>query len=78
VQKVRVQFDFHGTDSASCGLAHDAARAVLEMFSGKLPNQLQLGNAEYLQPISYFDNQPREFRRGCEFYLYFNQPILTT
>ncbi len=74
-QKLRVQFDFRGPDAASCEAAHAALRAVLEQFSGPLPDSdYTLQNAVYLQPIDFYDNDSRSFRTACEFYLYFSNP----
>lgn len=70
-QKLRVQFDFHAGSYELAEAAHQALRAALERYQGKLADGTYLQQAVYLQAIDFYDNEPRQFRCACEFYLYF-------
>jgi hypothetical protein len=71
-QRLRVQFDFHAGSYLLADAARKALRAALERYQGLLSDGTYLQQALFLQPIDYFDYEPRTFRCACEFYLYFN------
>jgi hypothetical protein len=71
LQKLRIQFDHHASDQAGANAARNALRNALEGYRGTLTDGTFLQWAEWLQPLDFFDNEPRQFRCAQEFYLYF-------
>lgn len=70
-QRLRVQFDFHAGTYELAEAAHQALRLSLERYQGILADGTYLQQAVYLQPIDFYDYEPRQFRCACEFYLDF-------
>jgi hypothetical protein len=71
MQKLRVQFDCHARHYKIADAVREALRSFLNGYYGLLADGTYLQNAEFLQPIDYFDNDSRQYRCGLEFYLYF-------
>jgi hypothetical protein len=75
-QRLRVQFDCYadqksgGYRAAYC--VRDDLRKLLNGFSGELPNGDYLQSALLIQNIDYFENDARQYRLACEFYIDFN------
>lgn len=69
--RVRVQFDVRAADADSARAGRKNLIRVLNGFTGQLPSdgpwveQIQL-----IQRLDLFDNDPRQFRKSAEFYVF--------
>jgi hypothetical protein len=71
MQKVRIQFDCFARSYLDADRARDALRQSLYGYRGTLADGTFLQNAELIQSVDFFDNDPRQFRCMSEFYFYF-------
>jgi hypothetical protein len=71
MQRRRVQLDFRGNGYPAANDLRNATIAVLNGFSGPLPNGFLIAECWLIQPIDYFDNDARQFRCSAEFYFDF-------
>jgi hypothetical protein len=75
LQKVRMQFDCYGNSYLDATNLREKVRKFLNGFSGQLSDGTFLQFADLIQSIDFpFDSDPRQFRCGIEFYLWFCFP----
>lgn len=71
-QRWRVQFDCIGADHPSAEALRNALTDLLDGFFGTLSDGTYV-TIFSLQPIDFFDSDPRQFRCAQEFYINFNR-----
>jgi hypothetical protein len=71
-QKLRIQINFHAPTYAQADAGRNALRTLLDGFVGLFPDGTFITNILHIQPIDYYDNEPRQFRLSSEYYVYFN------
>jgi hypothetical protein len=72
MQKQRVQFDCYGKSYLSAATVRATLIAALNGYKGTLADGMVLQFANYIQSVDHFEDDARQFRCTCEFYLFFN------
>lgn len=74
MQRLRVQFEARGATYDDAANLRAVLIAELNGMQAALSDGTTLQNAELIESIDYFDQDPRQFRCGVEFYLHFTFP----
>jgi hypothetical protein len=72
-QRLRIEFDCYATSYAAADALRSVIRTILDGYQGLLSDGTFLQNCIFIQPIDHpYDYQPRLYRLGAEYYLFFN------
>lgn len=71
-QRFRMQFDCWGQDYSDAVTLREALVKALNGYQGLLSDGTMLQNAQFIQPIDFFEHEALQYRCAVEFYLYFD------
>jgi hypothetical protein len=72
-QRWRIEFDCYAPSYAQADAGRMILRTLLDGYEGVLSDGTYLQNCIHIQPIDHpYDFQPRLFRLGAEYYVFFN------